>query len=113
AAPYPAIEDHFDPVPHGIDDLGELIERRPATVELAAAVVGDHDRVAADVGRAAGIGYRHHALEHELAAPIVAQLLGRLPVHRLVEHLAEIGLDRHRDVAAGGDVFLEVGQREL
>ena len=46
AAPNAAVEDHFHPVADRVDDLGELVERRAAAVELAAAVVGDHDRVA-------------------------------------------------------------------
>src|SRR5690606_29230981 len=53
AAPYAAIQDHFDPIADCVDDLGKLVEGGAAAVELAPAVVGDHDRVAAHVGRAA------------------------------------------------------------
>ena len=64
-----AVHDHVDPIADGIDDFGQLIERRARAVELPAAVVGQDDAGAADLGGALGVGHRHDALQAELAVP--------------------------------------------
>ena len=57
AAPANApVANHLYPVAYGIDDLGQLIERSAAAVQLPAAVVRYHDRVRADIRRPPGVG---------------------------------------------------------
>jgi hypothetical protein len=51
AAVETAVGDHGEAVPDGLRDFGQDIDRRDTAVELAAAVVGDHDSVTAEVGR--------------------------------------------------------------
>src|SRR5262249_3079797 len=85
-----AIADDLDAIPDRIDDLGELVERRPPAIELTPAVVGDHDRARADVDGPARVLDRHHALETDRAAPFAANALGCAPVERLIEHGAEV-----------------------
>ncbi len=113
AAANAAVADHLDPAADRVDDLGQLVERRAAAVELPSAMVRHHDRRRADIDRALRILDRHDALQTELPAPVGADRLGRLPVHRLVEHGVEIIGDRHRHLRAGIDMGFEIGQREL
>src|SRR5699024_6484886 len=79
-------------------DLGQQVERDRGAVELAPAVVGQHDAVDPEVGQAPGVRDVLHALDHELAGP---QLPDRGEVvvvdggvHRRVQQLT--------DRAAGG-----------
>lgn len=67
----------------------------------------------ADIDRAARILDRHHALQAELPAPIGADRLRHLPVHRGVEHGVEIIGDRKGDVRSFGHMVLEIGQLEF
>src|SRR3546814_19788256 len=89
-----AVADHLDPVADGIDDRGERVEGGDAAVELAPAVVRDHDRGRADVGGALGILDRDDALQTEGAVPFPAARLGAFPVAALVEHRGAIFGDR-------------------
>src|SRR3546814_9941709 len=75
-----AVADHLDPVADGIDDRGERVEGGDAAVELAPAVVRDHDRGRADVGGALGILDRDDALQTE----------GAVPFPRSEEHTSEL-----------------------
>ncbi len=111
AALHPAIHDHVDPVADGIDDLGELVEGAARAVELAPAVVRQHDAGAADRHRALGVLHRHHALEAELAAPVAHHLGHVVPGHARIEHLGEVAADRE-GAAIHGDVVLELRQPE-
>ena len=113
AAADPAVADHLDLVADRIDDLGELVERGTAAVELTPAVVGNHDRVGPDLDRAARVGGAHHAFEAKRAAPLLADLGGGRPVHRSVEHGVEIARDRDRLAGAFENVGVEIGQREF
>ena len=106
-----AVHHHVDPIADRIDDLGELIEWRARAVELPAAVIGQHDAGAADLGGALRVLHRHHALEAELAVPMPHHLRHVVPVHRRIEHLGEVAADRHR-AAAHVDVLVELRQPE-
>ena len=112
AAAHSAIEDDVEPVADRIDDVGEHVERRGAAVELAPAMVRHHHGGRADVERALRVGDRHQPLDRELAAPILADLLGRDPVHPVVEHVVDIVGDAGRDVRAGVDIAREIGKVE-
>ena len=77
----PAVANHIDPVANSIDDLGELIKRAPRTVELTPTMIGHHDSGRADVYGTLCVRNAHDALETELLAPFLANILGVLPVH--------------------------------
>ena len=106
-----AVHDHVDPVADGIDDLRQLIERRARTVELPAAMVGQHDAGAADLDGAPGIRHRHDALQAELPVPQLHHFGDVVPVHGRVEHLGKVAADRH-GAAAHVDVLVELRQLE-
>src|SRR5262245_46068595 len=106
-----AIHHDVDPIADGVDDLGELIERGPRAVELAAAVIGQHDAGAADLGGAPGVSNRHHALETEFAIPDLDHLGYVIPAHGRVHQLGEIARDRH-GVPAHVDVRVELRHPE-
>src|SRR3984957_15381738 len=93
-----AVANHVDPVANSVDDLSELVKWAPRSVELAAAVIGYHDPSRADVHSTFCVGNAHNSLETELLAPFLADIRGILPVHRLVQHRAEIVPDRNRNV---------------
>jgi hypothetical protein len=87
------VEVHLDVRTHGLHDVGQQVERDRSPVQLAAAVVGQQHRVDAEVGHPAGIGDGLHALDHDLARPLVADP-GEIAVgHRRVEH----GVQQLRD----------------
>ena len=76
-------------------------------------MVRDHDRIRPDFHRAACVGGAHYALQHEGAAPLLADRGGGVPVHRRVEHGVEIFGDAHRLVGALADMGVEIGKAEL
>src|SRR5689334_926152 len=82
----------------GLDNLGQQVEGDGGAVELAAAVVGKHDPVDAEVGQGPGVLDVLHALDDDLAGPQLADDVEVLEVdggvHGRVEQLA--------DGAAGG-----------
>src|SRR5580658_1988332 len=92
------VANHIDPVANSVNDLGELIKRAPRPVELTPAMIGHDDPVRADVHSTFCVRNAHDALEAELLAPFFPDIRGVLPVHRLVEHRAEIVPDRDRNV---------------
>src|SRR6266852_4672413 len=100
-------------VTNSIDDLGKLVERAPRPVELSPAMIGHHDSGRADLHGTFCVRNAHDALEAELFAPFFANTLGVLPVHRLVEHRAEIVADAYRNVRALLHVVSKLGQVEL
>ena len=57
-------------LPTSRDDLGQQVERHRRPVELAAAVVGQHDAVDADVDDSARVLDGLHALDDDLARPL-------------------------------------------
>src|SRR5699024_5022998 len=89
---------------------GQQLERHRRTVELTAAVVGQHDRVDAEVGELLRVLERLHALDGELAGPHgadlgeVVEVDGR--VHRRVEQLT----DGSAGLRQGGELELRSGQ---
>src|ERR1700677_2281426 len=108
-----AVANHVDPVADSVDDLSELIEWAPRSIELTAAVIGYHDPSRADVHGAFCVRNAHDSLEAELLAPFLADIRGVLPVHRLVQHRAEIVPDRNRNIRTLFHVVLQLGQFEF
>lgn len=53
--PYPAIDMHRDLPAHGVDDLGQGVQRCQGTVKLASAVIGDDNAVNAVVDGEEGV----------------------------------------------------------
>src|SRR6516162_399183 len=96
-----------------VDYLGKLVERAPRPVELPPAMIGHHDSGRADLHGTLCVRNAHNALKTELFAPFLANTLGVLPVHRLVEHRAEIVADGYRDVRTLLHLVLQLGQLEL
>ena len=98
AAADAAVEQHLDLVADRVDDRRQRADRRRRAVEVVAAVVGDRDRVGADLDRAAGVVGVHHALDQKRAAPLLAQpgevLPGRLRGHHPLAVGAEEGRRR-------------------
>ncbi|MDB4961834.1 MAG: hypothetical protein JWP01_1833 [Myxococcales bacterium] len=82
AATKPAIDHHLEPVAHSSDDLGQDLDRCKLAVELAAAVVADDDRVDTELRRLLRVVGPHHALEHQLPLPALAEHLDRIPRQR-------------------------------
>ena len=68
-----AVEQHFDLVPDGLDDPGQGADRRRCPVEVVAAVVGDRDRVGADLDGAPRVFGTHDALDEKGTDPLPAQ----------------------------------------
>jgi len=77
----PTIANYIYSVADRIDDLCELVKRTPRPVELTPAVIGNHDAGRSDVHGTLCVGNAHDALETELLAPFLADILGVLPVH--------------------------------
>ena len=96
------------PVANRIDDLAELVERRPRPVELAAAMITEDHALTADIGGMFGVLDGHDALEAERPAPFGDHLLERVPIECLIEHFGEILADR-RGRTLHGDVLVELG----
>src|SRR5262245_20440634 len=84
---HPAIHEHVDPITHGIDDFGQLVERCARAVQLPTTMVGNHDTSAADLNGALRIGGGHDAFEAELTVPLPYHLSHIVPVHGWVKHL--------------------------
>src|SRR5699024_6417613 len=90
--------------------LGQQFERHWRTGEPTSAVVGQHDRVDAEVGELLRVLERLHALDGELAGPHgadlgeVVEVNGR--VHRRVEQLA----DGPAGLGQGSELELRGGQ---
>ena len=85
-----AIADHLNLPADGINNFLDLIKRRPASVELASAVIGQHDRIGSDFYRTPGITDAHDPLQAECAAPFLPDLRGAVPCHGLVQHSGEV-----------------------
>ena len=113
SARHPAVTDHVDPIAHSIDDFGKLIKGCAAAVELATAVVRNHDCRRTYIDRPPRVGDGHHAFETKLSAPVDADCLGNLPVHRLIEGSREVGPNRNRFARALSDMILQIRQFEL
>src|SRR5258708_6411888 len=108
-----SVANHVQPVANGIYDLGELVERSPRPVELASAMIGHHDSGGADIHSTPRVRNAHYPLETELSSPLFSDILGVLPIHRLVEHRAEIRADRYRDVRTFCHIVFQLRQLEL
>src|SRR5690348_9886015 len=80
-----AIHPHLDARAHGIGDRGQRADRGGRAVELAAAVVGDDERVGAGVRREPRVLDVHDPLEDELAAPALLHPLDVGPRQARVE----------------------------
>src|SRR6266511_620032 len=106
------VANHVDPVTDSVDDLGELVEGAARSIELTPPMIGHHDCSRADVHSTLCVRDGHDAPETELLAPILADILRVLPIHRLVEHCAEILSDRYRDVRTLLHIDLQLGQLE-
>src|SRR5712672_2155684 len=109
----PSVANHVQPVAHGIHDLGKLVERGSRPVKLTSAMIGDHYSGGADVQSTPRVSNAHNPFETELSAPLFPDILGILPIHRLVEHRAEILADRYRDVQTFCHVVFQLRQLEL
>src|SRR4051794_32547621 len=75
-------------------------------------MIGHHDSRRTDINGTLRVRDAHDPLETELLAPFFTDLLGVLPIHRLVEHCAEIVSDRYRHVRTLFDVVLQERQLE-
>src|SRR6202043_742033 len=93
-----AVANHIDPVANSVDNLGELVKWAPRPVELTPAMIGHHDPSRADVHSTFCVRNAHDSLGTALPAPFLADIRGVLPVHRLVQHRAEIVPDRNRNI---------------
>jgi mycofactocin system glycosyltransferase len=73
AAPDAAVQQHLDLAAHRVADRRQRPDGGRRAVQVVAAVVGHRDRGSADVDRPTGVVGTHHALDHERAAPLLAQ----------------------------------------
>ena len=80
-----AVEPHFDLAVHRLHNLRQRPDRRDRAVELAAAVVGDHDRVGPRLRRELRVLGVEDALDDQLAAPELLHPLHVFPRQRRVE----------------------------
>src|SRR6516225_6999629 len=80
-----AVEHHLDQVAHRLHHLRQRRDRGGRTVELASAVIGDHERAGAHLGGGPGILDVEDALEDELARPEAADPLDVLPTQCRIE----------------------------
>src|SRR6266700_1285772 len=112
AAPDPAVEQHLDLPAHGVGHAGQGPDRGRGAVQVVAAVVGHRDRGGPDVDGTARVVGSHDALDHERAAPLLAQPGDVVPGRRRGLHpLAVHAEERGRRLARGGHVgHGEVGQ---
>jgi hypothetical protein len=110
AARNASVANHVQPVAHGIDNLGELVERGPRPLKLASAMIGHNDSRGADVQSTPRVRNAHNPFETELSASLFSDILGILPVHRLVEHHTEILADRNRNVRTFCHIVLQLRQ---
>src|SRR5262249_58574490 len=81
-APDATIDEHVDSIGDGVDDLRQLVKTAPRSIELAAAMIGDHDTCAADIDRLSGIIDTHDAFKAELAVPQLDHFSHVGPTHR-------------------------------
>src|SRR5690606_14035885 len=82
-----AVDVDFDAVADRIDDLRQHRDRRRRAVELAAAMVGDDDRVGTGVGRHLRVLDVDDALDDQLAAPAFLDPCNVLPRQLRIELL--------------------------
>src|SRR5262249_58941935 len=80
-----AVEHHLDHVAHRLHHLGQRRDRGGCAVELASAVIGDHERACAHLGGGPGVFDVEDALEDELARPEAADPLDVLPAQCRIE----------------------------
>src|SRR5882724_10146273 len=69
AAPEAAVNYEGHAAADGRCDLGKYLDRGNTGVELPAAMVGEKDAVAAEIGRALCIRYAEHAFDQQFAWP--------------------------------------------
>src|SRR3569833_2831034 len=104
-----AIHQHLGLVADGVDDLGQDADRGGGTVELTAAVVGDHDGVGAVVDRELRIVLVEDALYDHRAAEALLDPGDILPVERQVE-LRSGPLCQGGEVHGIGDVAGDIAE---
>src|SRR3954468_10365266 len=75
-----AIDQYGEPVSHCGSDVRQDLHRRNCAVELAAAMIGQHDPVYATLRRKPRILNRENSLYNQLPRPPLAQPLDVLPV---------------------------------
>jgi hypothetical protein len=78
-----AVEHDLDLRADGVDDFRQHLDRGRRAVELAAAMVGDHDRLRAGLGGELGVLDVEDALEDQLARPDAADPVDVFPVQRV------------------------------
>src|SRR6185437_8628501 len=94
----------------GLDDLGQQVEGDRGAVELAAAVVGKHDAVDAEVGQGPGVLDVLHALDDDLAGPQLADDVEVLETDGGVERVVHQRADGPAGGAERGELQLGSGQ---
>ncbi len=104
-----AVEHHLDVGADRIDDLRQRRDRGRRAVELTAAVVGDHDRARAGLGREPRVLDIEHALEDELARPQAPDPLDVLPGERRIE-LRRDPRRQRLHIGAAADVAGEIAE---
>src|ERR1035437_2417702 len=99
--PDPAVEQDLDLAAHGVADRGQRPDRGRRAVQVVAAVVGHRDGSGADVDSAAGVVGTHDALDHERAAPLLAQPGQVVPGGRGSLHPLAVDAEEGRGRLAG------------
>ena len=87
AAAKTTVDDERGARADGAHDLRQHLERADAVIQLPAAVVADHDAIAAEADGALGVAHVEDPLHQELAAPGFADPLQILPGDAGIEQL--------------------------
>jgi len=78
-----AVEQHFATARHGFDHFRQRRDGRARAVQLPTAVVGNHDRIGADLAGHPRILRIENALDDDLARPLLAQQLDVAIAHQV------------------------------
>ena len=85
AGAHTAVHVHLDLAAHGLNDGRQRLDARLRAIELAAAVVGDDQRVGTRLHSQLRVFHVLDALEDQLAAPALLDPFHIAPVERRVE----------------------------
>src|SRR5207247_3499658 len=99
-----AIEQDFDAIAYACHNFRQHLQTRRDAVELAAAVIGNDQRVCSHVRCAAGVVSRVNAFYHDRSIPCLANPSEIIPSHYgLLKSGSHIGV-HHRSLPRNNDV---------
>ena len=103
-----AVHHHRCAVAHAVHHRGQHLQRGDHAIELAAAVVADHDALRANIGGHHGVFFVEDAFDDEVAIPALANALDMLPVQVVAARGVTDGGVGQQGRAACGKRVLEV-----